>query len=119
VRRGVFRWLGTSGRLLFSGRLQSAYRITAELVSSEGLGIAMSRRYLAVEKLHVSEDLQGDRRHMLRQLAPVAANGCLLAGERGQALRIPRSKLSLEARISKGTVQFGLALSPVPRPKKP
>ncbi len=101
------------GEFFFVGEYTSAYRMTNESVSSKGLKILISRRYLILDKLPVSEDLESTRRGVLKHLAPVAVNGCLLSGERVKALRILLGgNYPWKRELFKGTVQLGLAFAP-------
>lgn len=91
----------------------SVYRSTNDSVSSKGLRVLISRRYLILDKLSVPADLESTRRGKLARLAPVAVNGCLLSGERGNALRILLGRnYPWRREFAKGMVQLALTFAP-------
>jgi glycosyltransferase involved in cell wall biosynthesis len=105
--------LAELGDFFFVGKYLHAYRITEESISSGGLRILLSKLYFVLQKRTVPDDLEGARRDRLRDLAPVAVNGCLLMSDRNSALKIligPNYPWKRE--FIKGAIQLALAFAP-------
>ena len=105
--------LAELGDFFFVGKYLHAYRITEESISSGGLRILLSKLYFILQKRTVPDDLEGARRDRLRDLAPVAVNGCLLMSDRSSALKIligPNYPWKRE--FIKGAIQLALAFAP-------
>jgi glycosyltransferase involved in cell wall biosynthesis len=105
--------LADLGDFFFVGQYTHAYRLTRESISSSGLRIHLSKMYFLLQNRNVPSDLEGVRQAMLRQLAPVAVNGCLLTAARGRALKILLGPyFPWKKEVLKGIVQLGLAFAP-------
>lgn len=105
--------LAELGDFFFVGKYLHAYRITEESISSRGLRILLSKLYFMLQRRTVPDDLEGFRRDRLRDLAPVAVNGCLLMADRGNALKIligPNYPWKRE--FVRGAIQLVLAFAP-------
>jgi GT2 family glycosyltransferase len=105
--------LSKLGDFFLVGSHVSAYRITQESVSSKGLRILLGQLYFIVQRFSASSDLEGVQRARLRELAPVAVNGCLLTSARGKALGVLFSgNYPWKNQFMKGVVQLALVLAP-------
>jgi glycosyltransferase involved in cell wall biosynthesis len=105
--------LSQLGNFFFVGKYTSAYRMTQQSVSSEGLRVLLSRLYFIYRGLSVSPDLKSVQKQRLRALAPVAVDGCLLGSERGKALGILFGEnYPWRQKFIKGAVQIGLTMAP-------
>ncbi len=105
--------LTAQGDFFFLGEFTSAYRITADSISSTGLRIHLSNLYFILKGLTMPGDLEDVRRARLEELAPPAVNGCLLSAARSKALSIlfgphyPWGRKPV-----KGSIQLGLVFLP-------
>jgi GT2 family glycosyltransferase len=105
--------LADVGEFFFVGQYLHAYRVTRESISSAGLRILLSKLYFILQSRAVPSDLEAVRHARLRQLAPVAVNGCLLTAARGDALKILIGpNYPWKQQFVKGVVQLGLAFAP-------
>jgi glycosyltransferase involved in cell wall biosynthesis len=105
--------LSTLGDFFLVGEHISAYRMTKNSLSSAGLRILLGKLYFIIRALRVSVDLEPLRQERLRQLAPVAVNGCLLSAARGRAIKILLGRdYPWRSQFAKGAIQLGLALAP-------
>jgi glycosyltransferase involved in cell wall biosynthesis len=105
--------LAKLGPFFFVSQYVSAYRRTQESISSKGLRVLLSHLYFLVQNLSVPADLRPLQEKRLRELAPVAVNGCLLASARRKALGILASRnYPWNQQFAKGIVQLGLAFTP-------
>jgi GT2 family glycosyltransferase len=105
--------LAELGDFFFVGEYTHIYRVTQESISSTGLRIHLSKMYFLLQNLTVPCDLDELRHARLRQLAPVAVNGCLQTGARGDALKILLgSNYPWKKQFAKGIIQLGLAFAP-------
>jgi hypothetical protein len=105
--------LSELGDFFLVGSHVSAYRITQESVSSKGLRILLGQLYFIIQGLSVSTDLKGLQHARLRELAPVAVNGCLLTSARRKALGILLGRnYPWKKQFIKGIVQLALVLAP-------
>ena len=105
--------LAELGDFFFVGKYLHAYRITEESISSKGLRILLSKLYFMLQRRTVPNDLEGFRRDRLRDLAPVAVNGCLLMADRANALKILIGpNYPWRRNLVKGAIQVALAFAP-------
>ncbi|MGH9537027.1 MAG: glycosyltransferase family 2 protein [Terriglobales bacterium] len=105
--------LAEMGDFFFVGKYLHAYRITEESISSKGLRILLSKLYFMLQRRTVPDDLEGFRRDRLRDLAPVAVNGCLLMADRVNALKILIGpNYPWRRNFVKGAIQGALAFAP-------
>jgi GT2 family glycosyltransferase len=105
--------LSQSGNFFFVGKYTSRYRKTKDSISSNGLRIHLSKLYFLLRKLSVPRDLEDVRRARLKEVAPVAVNGCLLTSRRTTALRILfGDDYPWSQQFAKGIIQLGLIFVP-------
>jgi hypothetical protein len=72
----------------FVNKYTAAYRSTEQSVSSDGLKVLLAKLYFLVRNAVVPAEVEPFRRKRLRELAPVAATGCLLMGSRRQCVSV-------------------------------
>jgi glycosyltransferase involved in cell wall biosynthesis len=105
--------LAELGDFFFVGEYTHTYRATQQSISSTGLRIHLGKMYFLLQRLTVPSDLEGLRNQRLRQLAPVAVNGCLQTGARGDALKVLLGpNYPWNEQFLKGAIQLSLAFAP-------
>jgi GT2 family glycosyltransferase len=105
--------LAELGEFFFVGKYTHTYRLTDESISSKGLRVHLSKQYFILRGRTVPSDLETVRRKVLRELAPVAVNGCLLTAQRAKALSVLFGPdYPWAGQFVKGLVQLGLAFAP-------
>lgn len=106
--------LAELGEFFFVAGYTHVYRCNQESISSRGLRVLLGKMYFLLQSLTVPRDLEGVRHTRLRQLAPVAVNGCLLASARGAALKILLgTNYPWRKQFVKGVIQLGLVFAPL------